>query len=237
MPVSVTGETTWITCAKRMWEFALRGKVNGAPNLPIVKSGEYALSMNNAGTGTVNLIRANSSDAVEIPTAVTLTGGVTSVSATSWKHPYAGGVAPVATTTGTNVTPTADLVYFSEVFLPTNAGLTGISYLIGTVGGTDKVIVMLFNSEGALVANSAVAGVTVGTTATFQRVPFTAAYSAVGPAKYWIGVQVNGNTCRLRTHAAGDHNTGSAAQTFGTPVAITVTTTFTADLGPFAMLY
>lgn len=142
-------------------------------------------------------------------------------------------------TSGTDTTPTSGTVYYGEVFVPGNATYTGIGYLIGSVGGTDKAIVTLYNAVGTVVANSEKAtGTTVGTTATFQEIAFVTAYAAVGPALYFISVSVNGNTCRLRTVAAGSViSTGSATGVFGTLAAITPPTTFTADKAPIAYLY
>jgi len=163
--------------------------------------------------------------------------GVTQVSATANPYHYAYMI-PEASTSGTNTTPTAELVYVSELRIPCNCTLTGISYLIGGTGGTDSVIAMLFSSEGAVLATSAVAGTVVGTTATMQRLPFTAPLAVTGPGKYFVGIQLNGNTARIRTQVFGDHATATFAQTFGTPAAMTsVPTTFTTAYGPIAMTY
>ena len=164
------------------------------------------------------------------------TGGITPI--TAFKHTYAGGVAPVATTSGTDSAAANGKLYISEIFVPANFTATGIAFNLGSVGGTDKVVVILFDSTGAVVANSALdSSVTAGTTATFQLVPFTATYAVKGPGQYFVGVVFNGNTAKIRTHAAGAHVTQTASQTFNTPVAITPATTFTADVGPYATLY
>jgi hypothetical protein len=154
-----------------------------------------------------------------------------------FKSIYAGGVAPLAATSGTDTTPADGKVFISAIQVPHTMSITGISYLIGSVGGTDKAIAILFDSDGNVVANSATAGTTVGTAANFQRLAFTEAYTAKGPGLYYVGIVMDGTTARLRTHAAGDHPTDSVSQTFGTPVAITPPTTFTADEGPIAVLY
>lgn len=168
----------------------------------------------------------------------TSTGGLVQTSATKATHFYTCFAPPATTTTGTDTAAVNGTFWIGEVFVPANATVTGASYLLGSVGGTDKVVVALWSSAGALLANSAVdSSVTAGTTATFQRVPFTATYAATGPAKYFIGVQFNGSTAKLRTQAFGDCDSTSIAQTFNTPVAITVPTTFTASKAPIAMLY
>lgn len=145
---------------------------------------------------------------------------------------------PLTNGAGTNTTPTAELVYVSSIHIPCNCTLTGLSYLIGGTGGTDKAIAMLFDCAGLLLANSATAGVTVGTQSTFQRLPFTAPVAVTGPGMYFVGIQYNGNTARIRTQIFGDHRTAVFAQTFGSPVAMTsVPTTFTTAYGPIVMTY
>jgi len=168
---------------------------------------------------------------------ITISDGIGQATASQNTRVYAYTV-PSATTSGTDTTPTANRVYTTAIFIPANMTLTGLSYLIGSVGGTDLAIAMLFNSEGVLVANSAVAGATVGTTATMQHLAFTAPYAAKGPALYFAGIQVNGTTCRLRTQVFGDHPTAIFAQTWATPVSMTsVPTTFTTAYGPIVMTY
>ncbi len=132
--------------------------------------------------------------------------------------------------------------YWCSVFVPVNVTLTGIGYLIGSVGGTDKVIAELKDSSGASLANSALAGATVGTLATFQEVAFTATIAVPGPAWYYLVLQFNGATAKFRTIPA---NLGvsqvaianTAAGTFGTLAAITPGTTFVAGKGPIAYTY
>lgn len=143
---------------------------------------------------------------------------------------------PIATTTGTDVTPVSGTRYTASVVVPHTATLTGVSYLIGSVGGTDKVIVELYDSAGTLQAQSAAAGVTVGSSATIQQVPFTSTYVAE-PGVYFISVSVNGTTCRLRTIVLAETLTKSATGTFGTPAALTPPTTFTTGVGPIASTY
>lgn len=126
--------------------------------------------------------------------------------------------------------------------------LTGVQFLIGSVGGTDKIIVELHDSTGALLATSDTSGVTLGTAATVQQIPFydntnavnlpyTVTQSALGT--YYLVIQSNGTTGK---YAAFDYpalgiNTGSATGVFGTGAAITPPTTYTAGLAPFATPY
>lgn len=144
-------------------------------------------------------------------------------------------------TTGTSTTPSATVLYMSQIYIPSNVTLTGIKVNSGATVGTNKYIVALFNSAGTPVANSNLAGVTTANADAYQTIAFTGTYAAVGPGVYWIGLYVNGTTDRFRSIAAGGEGKGLAgsvsAQTFGTVAAVTVPTTFTADLGPVAFTY
>jgi len=152
-------------------------------------------------------------------------------------HIYAGEFVPQTTTTGTDTAGVATQIWVGELRIGSNTLLTGLSYLIGSVGGTDKAIAILYDSAGNVLANSALAGTTVGTTATMQRLPFVTAYAA-GPGLYYVGISTNGTTAKLRTQAFGDTNAGViTGQTFGTLAAITPPSTFTASQAPVVMTY
>jgi hypothetical protein len=165
------------------------------------------------------------------------TMGLGQVPGFSGAHKYSLGGPPATLTSGTDTTGIAQAIWVTEHQIEKNTLITGISYLIGTVGGTDKAIAILYSSTGAVLATSALAGTTVGTLATFQRLAFVTPFQA-GPGLYYIGIQTNGTTAHIRTQAGGDHNTGEiTGQTFGTPTAITVPTTFTTANGPYVMTY
>ena len=147
---------------------------------------------------------------------------------------------PIAATSGTDSACTNGTAYVGTLNIPGNCTITGLEYLIGSVGGTDKVIVSLHDEGGAVLANSAVAGVTVGTAANTQQVPFTAAVTVVGPCKVFVALTFNGTTAKFRTIPAFCHGGilgNSVTQTFGTVAAFTPPTTFTADKVPVANLY
>lgn len=129
--------------------------------------------------------------------------------------------------------------YFSSINLGFPATLTGVQALVGTTGGTDSWIFELHGPTGLLLATTATAGTTAGTASTWQRIAFTATYNLTIPGTYYIAVQSNGNTAKLAT-LNSDVNptlTGSATGTFGTGASITVPTTYTANLGPMALVY
>lgn len=171
-------------------------------------------------------------------TALTLTAGIAQAVA---PHGFANWQ-PVAATSGTDTTPASGTQFVTSVFVPANKTLTGVSYLVGSVGGTDKAYAVLYSASGAVLANSTLAssGTTVGTLATQQTLAFTSTYACKGPAMYYVGISMNGTTARLRTvpaHCQGGIFAGSVSQTHGTVAAITVPTTFTADKAPVVFLY
>lgn len=166
----------------------------------------------------------------------TLTGGF--VLATSSPINWADGGTAVLATAGTDSACTNGDRYWVSLMIPRNVTLTGLAYLIGSVGGTDKVITELHNSAGVLVATSALAGATVGTAANIQGVDFTAPYAAIA-GRYYAALQFNGTTAKFRTYPIPGSKivAATAAGTFGTSAAITPGTTFTADKGPICYTY
>lgn len=152
--------------------------------------------------------------------------------------PCPSGLAQVATS-GTDVACTNGTAYVSQVIVTANKLLTGVGFLIGSVGGTNNVIVTLYDSNGTLLASNAAAGTLVGTAANYQQVPFTTAYQA-GPGAYLVALTFNGTTAKFRAAAppALGYPAFSVAQTFGTIAAsITPVTTYTVSLAPLCYLY
>lgn len=144
-------------------------------------------------------------------------------------------------TAGTDTACTNGTAYYTSLWIPGNVFVNTVSYLIGSVGGTDKVIASIYDSGGTLLANSAAAGATVGTTATIQDVALTAPISLPGPGIIIVALTFNGTTAKFRSVPAVCSNGifgGSATQTFGT-ITSTITisgTQFTADKAPILFL-
>lgn len=146
-----------------------------------------------------------------------------------------------AATAGTDTACTNGTVYYTSLWIPGDVYFNTVNYLIGSVGGTDKVIASIYNSAGTLIANSAAAGATVGTTATVQAVTLTAPVSLPGPGLILVGLTFNGTTAKFRSVPAQCSNGiigGSVAQTFGTVASAIVpsTTQFVADKAPIVYL-
>lgn len=142
----------------------------------------------------------------------------------------------------TGTTLAATTMYCTEIQLPYNKQLTGLAVLNGTVVGTDNHLVVLYDSSGNLLANSAAAGVLAATASNYQQISFTSPYYAVGPAQYFGCLQTNGTAATVRmlvTQVQDQYLTkGVTGQTFGTiPATITVPTTFTTAVGPYLGLF
>jgi len=178
------------------------------------------------------------SSTLTVTGASTFTGGIAPASAPT-------GIAnwvPPTETSGTDTAFANGTQFVTSVFVPVNMTITGFNFLVGSVGGTDKVYVVLYSSAGAVLANSSLTagGATVGTAAQTQAVAFTSTYASVGPRLYYVGVSANGNTAKLRTvlaYCSGGLFAGSVSQAHGTVAAITAPTTFTADKAPVGFLY
>jgi len=155
---------------------------------------------------------------------------------------WATGGSTVLATSGTDKACANGNRFWTEIQIPYNVTLTGAYYLVGSVGGTDSVVVDLYNNAGTLVASS-YSGATgaadiVGTAAQIQKVPFTATYNA--PAgRYFISLQFNGTTAKFRTYPilGSAFITGTAGGTWRTAASITPGSTFTADVGPICGVY
>lgn len=144
------------------------------------------------------------------------------------------------TAVGTSSVHVAGTMNLTEIFVPYWNVWTGAGVLNGTVVGTDNMLVALYGSNGALLANSAVAGTLSASASTFQNRAFTSPI-ALAPGRYFIGVQSNGTTATTnKLVAANGANvmTTSSTGTFGTvPATVTVPTTFTTAVGCVVQLY
>lgn len=147
-----------------------------------------------------------------------------------------GGLVPAVSSDFTNSTPVITEVYLGEVLVPCNTTVTGIAVFNGSdVTGNMKL--GLYDSTGALVAQTAS---TAGSGPdAYQRVAFTAPYSATGPATYYIANSFSSATARYNSPPLGSFGASTVtAQVFGTlPTTVTPPTTFTTNVAPIASLY
>jgi hypothetical protein len=138
------------------------------------------------------------------------------------------------------VAQTAGTTNITEIFVPYWNTWKGAAVLQGTTVGTNKIIMSVYGSNGALIANSAAAGVTTSGASTFLKCDFVTAVT-LAPGRYFLGCQADGNTDTLRHILSANGNdviTTTVAGTFGTVLSsITVPTTFTTAVGNIAQLY
>ena len=141
---------------------------------------------------------------------------------------------------GTSAVHVAGTWYRAEIQVPHLAQWTGIGVLNGATVGTDNLMVALYDTNGVLITNSAVAGVLSAGANAMQNIALLQS-PILQPGRYFVAVQCNGTTATTRRQAAANGSntmTSSAAGTFGTvPTSFTPPTTFTADVGPIAWLY
>jgi hypothetical protein len=157
------------------------------------------------------------------------------------RYPDPGATALTALETAGTAASASTEIYCTEIDLPYNMLLTGLAPLNGTTVGTNKHFAILYDSSGAVLANSAVAGTTTANASTYQKLNFVTKYYAVGPARYFACDGLNGTTDTIR-HAAtavNDNILGGAVtgQTFGTAAAVTLPSTFTTVKAPYFMLF
>lgn len=142
---------------------------------------------------------------------------------------------------GTDTAFATAVQFVTSVFLPCQKNVKAIQYLTGSVGGTDLAYAVVYGSGGTVVGQSPTAGggVTVGAAAEVQTISLQATVSLAGPAMYYVGVQANGATAKLRTVPANQDfgiYAGQVSQTHGSVAAISAPTTFTAGKGPYVTL-
>lgn len=209
----------------------------------LTNAGGFTLSNNANGSQVPKFSMTTAGDTtiagmLGVTGAVSLNGGVASSTTTRTRF---GAWLPGATSQATSATPSATVVYLTQIWIPHNVTLTGVAVLNAATVGTNKYIVALFNSSGVPLANSNTAGVLTAGANVYQQVPFTGTYAALGPRTYWVGVYVNGTTDRYFAIPTIGQSMGIAgsvsAQTFGIVTSVTLPTTFTADVAPVVYVY
>lgn len=145
------------------------------------------------------------------------------------------------------VAQTAFNTYITEIFTPGWNTWTGIGYLNGTGVGTDSAVVVLFDTNGKLIATSAVAGtLNAAGASVFEKLAFTVAVT-LPPGRYFAGLILNGTTVTPRHVLAAfgaEPRCSQIATITSFAVAlttlaagITVPTTFTTAKAPIVQLY
>jgi hypothetical protein len=204
--------------------------LGAATGTTAITSSDWAISATGIQTG----MGAATFDGV-----ITATGGIALTTQPSCYWAASG--QPVAVATGTDVACANGARFWVSINIPYNSTITGLSYLVGSVGGTDSVVIQLCNSAGAQVATTRAVGgaaALVGTAAQMQSVALTTPYAAVA-GRYYAVVQFNGTTAKFRAALIPGSKfvANTAAGTWGTKADITPGTTFVADKAPFICTY
>jgi hypothetical protein len=152
---------------------------------------------------------------------------------------HTGGVGVTISSQGTDSTPVVTETYIAEVYIPETMVVTGIAPFNGSVVTNNKHFAYLCDAAGALIpgANTAPAGTTTAGIDSFQRIPLVAPIT-LPRGTYYVCLQMDGTTDRFNTHPIGNFGASKRTSTvFGTAIAVTPPTTFTAGQGPIASLY
>ena len=160
---------------------------------------------------------------------------------------HTGGVPATATAEGNNATPVITEIYYSELFVPFNMTVTGISVFNGSIASDDWHRALL-DVDGALVTGSATGAVVSSGADVYQKVPFTdGAIVLLGPATYYVAAICDGTTDRYNAHGSATTELAFSksmvagkitGQTYAAiPAVNTLTLTFTTALGQIASLY
>lgn len=161
---------------------------------------------------------------------------------------HTGGVPATATAEGIDATPVNTEIYYSEIFVPCNMIVTGISHFNGSDVGTDARHAALLDIDGAKVAGSDTGADATSGADTYEKQAFTGgAITVLGPATYFVAVIYAASTGRYNAHGTASTGLGFATnliagkitgQSYGAiPGTNTVPMTYTSDLGPIASLY
>lgn len=157
------------------------------------------------------------------------------------------GAAALTTYETNGVAQTAFAINLTEIFVPHWNTWTGAGVLNGTVVGTDNLVLWLFNSEGELLANTAIAGTLSAGASVFQKIAWANPVT-LAPGRYFLGAQANGTTATIRHVLAANgaeprcgiisaSASFAASLTAHSATAITVPTSFTTAQAPIMQLY
>lgn len=138
------------------------------------------------------------------------------------------------------VAHTAGDIHLTEIYVPYMQTWTGAGLLNGTTVGTHKVIVGVYGTNGALLANSDLAGTISASASVMQNIAFTTPITLF-PGRYFIAVQLEGVTPTPRHILAANGSNVCCSKTagvFGTfPATMTPPATFTTAVGVISQLY
>jgi hypothetical protein len=227
--------------AQILWSGANYGQAPAVPEGSCTRSSELYLPRIQFQSGMVSDCDGGqwvNGDALQ--TTRTGVHGQTS-GANGWRYPDPGGVALTALETNGTAAAAATEIYCTEIDVLFSIYVQGIAVLNGTTVGTNKHFAILYDNAGAVLATTAVAGVTTAGASTYQKMNLVTPYYLVGPSRYFVCDGLNGTTDTIRHAVTGTNDNilggTKTGQTFGTAAAITVPTTFTTAKVPYFLLF
>lgn len=85
-------------------------------------------------------------------------GGIeTELASDQNKNYWAASGSVALATAGTDTAGLADRLLVTQIWIPNTTVITGLAFLIGSVGGTHRAVASLYSASGTLLANSTVA--------------------------------------------------------------------------------
>ena len=150
------------------------------------------------------------------------------------------GIAPGSTPS--SAASVSGTTYYSQIKVEVNRPATGIVLLNGATVGTDNLIVALYDFDGNLLANSALAGTLSAGASLYQSIPFVTPVQISGNRSYYIAFQGNGTTALVQKYVTGqvptNYQAGSITGVFATILnPLVVAGTFTTAKGPIGGIY
>ena len=233
------GPYTTVTAANPQWGFLIDGEIMRVLS---VAGGASAVSVSRGQEGTAAKLHGNGQTVYAAPlqNLPSVAPAQTYVLPPKFRFQSVPIGSVAYGSFGNATTDVNGTQYLIDVYVPLGFVATGIAVLNAGTVGTDKGLVALYDIAGNLIASSAVAGALTSGANAFQTRAFSPGPIWVPAGQYLLCYQTNGTTDNFRSVAAStfvDCITGSATGTFGTLPAVTVPTTFTANVGPIAYLY
>ena len=206
------------------------GRLSSADTVYGVKGGRFGGALTTTGTNTFY-------------GSTVVNGGITFPSAMTVISSPAG--IPDSTVRGIDIAFSgAGHVLYSQIYIPYNVTITGVTWESDSTSGADSAMAYLFNSTGTMVAQTArnsggSGGQVIGTSLAFKSAPFTGGTYAATPGLYYIGIQSNGTTSKLRGLGTANQKfwTGDYAGSFGSCASITQPSANTASIQPYVQTY
>ena len=218
---------------------------SGGPFIAVIPSGtctataQYTLPV--IVTGTPGGASMSTAGETYTCSAGYWTRGTPQTSAVSYSAFYTLPIQPPTTAAYGSVTHVAGKTFFSQLFIPANATLTGACWFNGATITTDNTIAILWDNTGAVLAQTADTVDSGGTASVYMCAAFTSTVAVYGPGSYFIGIETKGTTDNFYTYTTGGaptgYATGSKTGTYLTVTAITPTTSFTTAVGPVMIVY